>query len=598
MTATPDWRHAHNGSEIPTESYSDQPYIVPTADGAWLCVLTTGPGHEGAKGQHVVSLRSTDQGRTWEKPVDVEPLDGPEASYAVALKAPGGRLFVFYNHNTDRVPEVKREDSGVYTRVDSLGHFVFKVSEDHGRSWSAQRYDIPMRLFACDRSNTYAGKLCFFWNVGKPFVLHGAAYVSLHKVGAMGAGFFAQSEGVLLVSQNLLTEPDPARITWETLPDGEIGLRTPPGGGRVSEEQSYSVLSDGSIYCVYRCVDGHPVEAYSRDAGHTWSTPRYKAYADGRLMKHPRAANFAWRCNNGKYLYWFHNHGGSFLRGMPEWGPYEDRNPVWLSAGEEVDTPRGREIRWSQPEIVVYDDDTYIRMSYPDLVEEGGKLYLTETNKDIARTHQIEALFLERLFGQFEATTLTPDGLLLSLPEAGLPLPAAVPMPKLPEFLARDNKKLDYGTKDNRTGFTIEFRATFTSLVAGQVLLDSRNERGHGIVVQTTARRTLEIVLHDGRTENRWDCDPGVLRRGREHHIVILVDAGPKIISFVVDGRFNDGGDARQFGWGRFSHDLRTPHGAKDLRLAPSFRGTLKALRLYNRALLVSEAIGNGRSGQ
>ena len=598
MTATPDWRHAHNGSEIPTESYSDQPYIVPTADGAWLCVLTTGPGHEGAKGQHVVSLRSTDQGRTWEKPVDVEPLDGPEASYAVALKAPGGRLFVFYNHNTDRVPEVKREDSGVYTRVDSLGHFVFKVSEDHGRSWSAQRYDIPMRLFACDRSNTYAGKLCFFWNVGKPFVLHGAAYVSLHKVGAMGAGFFAQSEGVLLVSQNLLTEPDPARITWETLPDGEIGLRTPPGGGRVSEEQSYSVLSDGSIYCVYRCVDGHPVEAYSRDAGHTWSTPRYKAYADGRLMKHPRAANFAWRCNNGKYLYWFHNHGGSFLRGMPEWGPYEDRNPVWLSAGEEVDTPRGREIRWSQPEIVVYDDDTYIRMSYPDLVEEGGKLYLTETNKDIARTHQIEARFLERLFGQFEATTLTPDGLLLSLPEAGLPLPAAVPMPKLPEFLARDNKKLDYGTKDNRTGFTIEFRATFTSLVAGQVLLDSRNERGHGIVVQTTARRTLEIVLHDGRTENRWDCDPGVLRRGREHHIVILVDAGPKIISFVVDGRFNDGGDARQFGWGRFSHDLRTPHGAKDLRLAPSFRGTLKALRLYNRALLVSEAIGNGRSGQ
>jgi hypothetical protein len=597
MAATPDWRHAHNGNEIPTESYSDQPYIVQTDDGAWVCVLTTGPGHEGAKGQHVVSLRSTDQGRTWEKPVDVEPLDGPEASYAVALKAPGGRLFVFYNHNTDRVPEVKREDSGVYTRVDSLGHFVFKVSEDHGRSWSAQRYDIPMRKFACDLSNTYGGKLCFFWNVGKPFVLHGAAYVSLHKVGAMGAGFFAQSEGVLLRSANLLSEPDPARITWETLPDGDIGLRTPPGGGRVAEEQSYSVLSDGSLYCVYRCIDGHPVEAYSRDAGHTWSTPRYKAYADGRLMKHPRAANFAWRCRNGKYLYWFHNHGGGFLRGMPEWGPYEDRNPVWLSAGEEIDTPQGREIRWSQPEIVIYDDDTFIRMSYPDLVEEGGKLYLTETNKDSARTHEVEPRFLERLFGQFAANTLASEGLLLNLPAAGQPFPAAVPVPKLPEFLARDTKKLDYGTKDNRTGFTIEFRAIFTSLAAGQVLLDSRNERGHGIVVQTTARRTLEIVLNDGRTENRWDCDPGVLRRGREHHVAILVDAGPKIISFVVDGRFNDGGDARQFGWGRFSHDLRTPHGAQELRLAPSFRGTLKALRLYGRALMVSEVIGNGRAG-
>lgn len=597
MAATPDWRHAHNGSEIPTESYSDQPYIVQTADGAWLCVLTTGPGHEGAKGQHVVSLRSTDQGRTWAKPVDVEPLDGPEASYAVALTAPSGRIFVFYNHNTDRVPEVKREDGGVYTRVDSLGHFVFKVSDDHGRSWSAQRYDIPMRTFACDLSNTYGGKLCFFWNVGKPFVLQGTAYVSLHKVGAMGAGFFAQSEGVLLVSTNLLTEADPARVTWETRPDGDVGLRTPPGGGRVSEEQSYSVLSDGSLYCVYRSIDGHPVETYSRDAGHSWSPPRYKAYADGRLMKHPRAANFAWRCRNGKYLYWFHNHGGGFLRGMPEWGPYEDRNPVWLSAGEEIDTPQGREIRWSQPEIVIYDDDTYIRMSYPDLVEEGGKLYLTETNKDIARTHEVEARFLERLFGQFEARTRATEGLLLSLPEAGQPLPATVPMPKLPEFLARDTKKLDYGTKDNRTGFTIEFRVTFTSLVAGQVLLDARNPLGHGIVVQTTARRTLEIVLNDGRTENRWDCDQGVLRRGREHHVVILVDGGPKTISFVIDGRFNDGGDHRQFGWGRFSRDLRTPHGDKDLRLAPSFRGTLQSLRLYNRALQVSEAIGNGRAG-
>jgi hypothetical protein len=597
MAATPDWRHAHNGREIPTESYSDQPYIVQTADGAWLCVLTTGPGHEGAKGQHVVSLRSTDQGRSWEQPVDVEPLDGPEASYAVALKAPSGRVFVFYNHNTDRVPEVKREDAGVYTRVDSLGHFVFKVSDDHGRSWSAQRYDIPMRKFACDLSNTYGGELCFFWNVGKPFVLQGAAYVSLHKVGAMGAGFFAQSEGALLVSRNLLGEPDPARITWETLPDGDLGLRTPPGGGRVAEEQSYSVLSDGSLYCVYRSIDGHPVEAYSRDAGHTWSTPRYKAYADGRLMKHPRAANFAWRCRNGKYLYWFHNHGGSFLRGLPEWGPYEDRNPVWLSAGEEIDTPQGREIRWSQPEIVVYDDDTYIRMSYPDLVEEDGKLYLTETNKDSARTHEVEARFLERLFGQFEATTLATDGLLLSLPAAGQPLPAAVAMPTLPEFLARDTKRLDYGTRDNRTGFTLEFRATFTALAAGQVLLDARNPLGHGIVVQTTARRTLEVVLNDGRTENRWDCDPGVLRRGQEHHIAILVDAGPKIISFVIDGRFNDGGEARQFGWGRFSPDLRTPHGAKDLLLAPSFRGTLRSLRLYGRALLVSEVIGNGRAG-
>jgi hypothetical protein len=29
---------------------------------------------------------------------------------------------------------------------------------------------------------------------------------------------------------------------WETLPDGEVGLRTPPGGGPIAEEQSTVVL--------------------------------------------------------------------------------------------------------------------------------------------------------------------------------------------------------------------------------------------------------------------------------------------------------------------------------------------------------------------
>ena len=160
---TPDPRHLSHGREIPTESYSDQPYIVPTDDGAWLCCVTTGPGHEGAEGQHVATLRSLDQGRTWSEPVPVEPGDSRENSYAVMLKAPSGRVYIFYNHNTDNVREVRWHDGqNTYQRVDSLGHFVFKYSDDHGRSWSAERYDLPFRLFECDRANVYGGALCFF----------------------------------------------------------------------------------------------------------------------------------------------------------------------------------------------------------------------------------------------------------------------------------------------------------------------------------------------------------------------------------------------------------------------------------------------------
>ena len=55
-----DWRNIRRGSEIPTETYSDQPSVVKTSDGAWLCVMTTGAGREGEPGQHVVSLRRLD----------------------------------------------------------------------------------------------------------------------------------------------------------------------------------------------------------------------------------------------------------------------------------------------------------------------------------------------------------------------------------------------------------------------------------------------------------------------------------------------------------------------------------------------------------
>ncbi|MFH1086446.1 MAG: sialidase family protein [Chloroflexota bacterium] len=246
MATIPDPRHIRHGALIPSEGYADQPYIVRTDDGAWLCVLTTGAGREGAQGQHVVSARSTDHGATWSALVALEPADGPEASYAVLLKVPEGRLkgriYCFYNHNTDNLRAVRADDppypGGLCYRVDSQGHFVAKYSDDGGRSWSAQRYDIPIRAMDIDWRNAYGGDIRFFWNVGKPFVRQGAAYVSLHKVGGFGHGFFTRSEGVLLKSPNLLSEPDPARATWETLPDGDYGLRTPPGGGTIAEEQS------------------------------------------------------------------------------------------------------------------------------------------------------------------------------------------------------------------------------------------------------------------------------------------------------------------------------------------------------------------------
>jgi len=626
-----DLRNIKTGYEIPTETYSDQPYIVQTDDGAWLCVITTGEGREGQSGQHVVTMRSTDRGRTWSAPVDVEPADGPEASYAVVLEVPegyanAGRVYVFYNHNTDNIRQVIADKhaypDGYCRRVDSLGHYVYKVSDDYGRSWSEERYEIPVRTMEIDRQNPYGGKLQFFWNVGRPFIYAGAAYCSLHKVGGFGEGFFTSNEGVLLKSSNLLSEPDPQKIVWKTLPDGEIGLRTPPGGGPVAAEHSYVVLSDGSFCAVYRSIDGHPVESYSRDGGHTWSVPQYRRYADGRLIKHPRAANFQWKCETGKYLYWFHNHGGRFIREHPRRRSmaYEDRNPVWLCGGVEVDSPEGKIIQWSQPEIGLYDDDPYIRMSYPDMVQEGGRTLLTETQKDKATIHEIAPELLEAMWNQFSSAEVAQEGLIVELPKAGTAMPATAPMPRLPTFLERDRDRADYGTRDLRQGFSVELWFRLDLLKPGQILLDNRSANGQGFCLRTTDRGTIEIVLNDGRTENRWDCDPGIVQVGKTHHLVAVIDGGPRIISFIVDGQFNDGGAFRQFGWGHYSPNLREVNaspvpapGMSDerepterpshkgrtqmLRIGPDLEGKILSVRLYGRYLTTSEAIGNYRAG-
>jgi Concanavalin A-like lectin/glucanases superfamily/BNR repeat-like domain len=557
VVSAEDLRDIRTGWEIPTENYADQPYVVQTDDGAWLCILTTGVGHEGVQGQHAVTLRSVDRGRTWSAPVDVEPADGPEASYAVLLKAPTGRLYAFYNHNTDNLRQVKADTStyksGFTSRVDTQGYYVFKVSDDHGRTWSKQRYPIPVREFEIDRENPYGGKVRFFWNVGKPFIHAGAVYVPLHKVGRFGAGFLARTEGVLLESDNLLTASDAAQATWQTLPDGDIGLRAPAGGGPIAEEQNFSILSDGSFFCVYRTVAGHPVCAYSRDGGHTWSPPEYMRYADGRLIKHPRAANFAWKCRNGKYLYWFHNHGGR---------SYDDRNPAWLCGGIEADSPAGKVIQWSQPEIVLYDDDPGVRMSYPDLIEDEGDFFLTETQKTLARVHPLDRTLLEGLWNQFDSRTVAASG----------------------RVSAAD-------------GLAIELWIEFETLAPGQIVLDSRDENAVGLVLQTATDATVEIVLNDGQTEARWGCDPGLLEARRLHHIVANVDAGPKIVTFIIDGELCDGGESRQFGWGRLTVDVERVTSARTPRIAPDFNGRIHRLRLYDRYLRTSEAIGNYRAG-
>jgi hypothetical protein len=592
-----DPRNIESGWPIAADGYCDQPYVVVNDDGSWCCVMTTGPGQEGDLRQHVVSTISGDQGRTWSPLVDIEPLGPPEASWVMPVRTPGGRIYAVYVHNTDNVREVRTPDGATIKRADVLGHYVFKYSDDGGRSWSAERYEIPLRTFEIDRRNTYGGELRFFWGVGKPIVHHGAVYFGAAKVANLGGGatgMLLGSEGIVLKSDNLLTEPDPARVRWETLPEGDVGLRAPLGP--VAEEHSVVGLSDGSLYCVYRTVEGYLGQAYSRDAGRTWTPPAYATYqpdtradplawgvaGEPRRIKHPRAAGFVWKCNNGNYLLWFHNHGG-------RWFHY--RNPAWVSGGVERDGPDGKVIHWSEPEILLYDSDPDARMSYPDFVEHGGSYWVTETQKKVARVHQVDPSLLEgmwRQHGRHEASEVTTHGLLLSL--AGdhcAPGAAAPQLPPLPDL-------------DRGGGFTLDVWFETDTYETRQTLLDARDADGRGVLLEvpgSQGMRTVRLSLTGAARQCAWDSDPWQLMGRRRQHVVAIVDGGPKIVSYVINGQLCDGGLARQYGWGRFDSQLGLPAGSRRLSLADGAHARLLSVRVYDRALRTSEAVASWRAG-
>jgi hypothetical protein len=384
-----------------------------------------------------------------------------------------------------------------------------------------------------------------------------------------------EGEGWFMRCDNINSERDPEKLKWINYPEGNHGLRN-PAFGPVQEEQNIVEMSNGTLYCMYRTVMGHPAESYSHDGGKTWTLPQIPTYYTGDPIKHPRACPRIFKTKNGKYLFWHHVNGGS---------DFENRNPVWISGGIEV---KGK-IVWSQPEILIYAPGlSKERMSYPDLIEQDGRYWITETNKLQGLCHEIEPDFFNRLWSQFKLNTLSTKGLVINARGPGL-IKREFDLPAIEE-------------PSKGEGFTLDLVADITKLKVGEVICESRDREGKGFWLEMGANYSVRFTMSDGVKSTSWSSDAGVIKFFGTTEISLIVDYRAKIISYVINGVFNDGGKERIFGWGRLDTDMGPVSTRKisigDISVGGGLRANnvVSAFRYYNRPLTVTECVGNYRS--
>ena len=573
VSQTKDFRNFENGKSIYENGYIDQPYVVVLSDKSWFCVFTTGAQHEGEGGQHVVASVSRDHGVTWSEPVDIEPATGPAASWAMPYLTDYGRIYVFYDFNGDEVNTL----NGKAIRNDMLGWYCYKYSDDNGKTWS-KRYRLPVRKTKADRGNDWRGDVQIMWGIGKPVDVDKGMMFAFTKLGKY---MLDDGEGWFFRSDNINKEKDPEKLQWTMLPEGDMGLRN-PAFGSVQEEQNIVELNNGDLYCMYRTTMGYAVNAYSRDGGKNWTLPEIARYADGRPIKNPRACPRIWKCSNGKFLFWFHNHSGD---------TYTNRNPAWIAGGVEKE---GR-IHWSQPEVLVYAKDLTResgRFSYPDLIEQDGRYWITSTNKKEARVIEVEKGLLEGLWSQADLGGHSESGLIFKLNKELNASQEFASFDVADIYKEKTGSPVLLNTVDEEGGLTFDIILNFKDLSPGQMLFSMKDESGSGIDLETFGYRQLRLELSNGDRISSWTSDPGWLDIIRPHNVSIIVDNGPNMISMVVDGKLCDGGESRQYGWSRFEPYI----GLIRIPERMHVNGTIvRSLGFYKRPVRISEAISMQR---
>jgi hypothetical protein len=347
------------GRDLPPELASirknESSCLVILRDGAWLVTWSQG-SQEGALDKKIVFSISRDHGQTWSQPRKIV-ASTPEwrRSYGCPFVVPQtGRIYLFLHEGRQHGHGLARNDVAV-----DAGRFGYVYSDDDGGTWSTIHqlpvFDRDILIFP-DRFHAHLNH--------PPQVLPGDRVVlpfSQHMRNGATRRFWqlCWTESSLIACENLLTEPDPARLRFSILPPGTHGMRADvikhvdnPAvkqlaaafGGRPVElaanaqEPTVVARSDGVWVCVMRTYLGSPGFAVSEDDGLTWTPVDRLRYApEGLFIDHPHTMCPLAKMPDGRYILLFTNNDGTRNGAQHVWdGGNRTRSPQWFVVGREI----------------------------------------------------------------------------------------------------------------------------------------------------------------------------------------------------------------------------------------------------------------------
>jgi len=545
-------------------------------------------------------LWSDDLGATWVSGVRLEPVGAVTNAYGVIVQSLAGRVYVVYNRNSDNVTTLPNSTTPI--RNDELGHFVMRWSDDGGESWSPGFLEVPFRPTWIDGNNTFRGAVKMMWSVDQVKVAGGRTYHAFTKIGTFDQA--APEESFFLSSPNLLTAADAAEVTWDLLPAGEQGVRAPSRGMQWEEAHVAPLPSGSGFFSVCRTNTGYLSAASTADptAAAGWSAPGgFASYwaalpaAAGRLLKNPEGPitlkSFPSRGNRFLLLFYFNSLPG--YRNVTEARPC--RNPVWVASGAE----EAGEVRFSQPEVAVYGLQLYGQAAwldqgfgYPDMIEDGGRIFITETNKTHARVHALDDGMLTLLLSQ-DTLAAVPTGRIAYAWGPGSQ-GASFATPPLP------NPSAYSGPGDGSTLALWLTAHAASDPAANSTLLDVGTLR----LWVRAGSRAVQLDVRDGVGQSASlatdaECTARLLSAG-PHLLAAVLDAGAHMLTLSVDGALCDGGAAAEFGWAWLPAAMGSlEEGAATAFVlgGPGYRGVVLGGWWWTRFLYTSEVVGAWRAG-